>query len=345
MTIPDTIARVRGCLLGGAIGDALGNPIEFASTQAIRRQYGPSGLTTMIATGPNGTAVITDDTQMTLFTAEALTLTAGDADPVPELAAAYQRWYDTQLSAGPEPAGSLPFRTGRLREQAWLYHRRAPGNACLSGLAAQRDSPVDVTGTGPGPVNPESKGCGTVMRSAPFGVRYRDPMQAYETAATAARLTHGHPTAAAASGVFAVLVNRLLVGEPIPTAVRSGLRPATGRAGGTETVAAVMAAIHAAADDRSPAPETVERLGGGWTGEEALAIAVYCAMVHPGVDRVAAALTLSVNHSGDSDSTGAICGNLLGAAYGEAALPADWAGMIEHSDVIVDMAEALAASR
>src|SRR6266704_1609756 len=64
-------SRVRGCLLGGAVGDALGAPVEFLSWQRIREVYGPDGATGMVI-GPGGRAQLTDDTQMTLFTAEGL---------------------------------------------------------------------------------------------------------------------------------------------------------------------------------------------------------------------------------------------------------------------------------
>ncbi|MEZ0075298.1 ADP-ribosylglycohydrolase family protein [Planotetraspora sp. GP83] len=97
----------------------------------------------------------------------------------------------------PPPSDSF-VRTGRLREQAWLYSRRAPGNARLSGLRADL-GPLAAPGT-PGPVNPGSKGCGTVMRSAPFGLAARDARDAFDLAARCAQITHGHPTGYLAAG-------------------------------------------------------------------------------------------------------------------------------------------------
>ncbi|MGH9005159.1 MAG: ADP-ribosylglycohydrolase family protein, partial [Acidimicrobiia bacterium] len=66
--------------------------------------------------------------------------------------------------------------------------------------------------------------------------------------------------------------------------------------------------------------------------EEALAMSVYCALVHS--DDIRSALLLAVNHSGDSDSTGAITGNLLGAAWGVAAIPEDLLAGLEGREVI-----------
>ncbi|PWS46023.1 ADP-ribosylglycohydrolase, partial [Streptomyces sp. FT05W] len=82
-------------------------------------------------------------------------------------------------------------------------------------------------------------------------------------------------------------------------------------------------------------------LGAGWVAEEALAVAVYCALVLPGAGDVAEALLLAVNHSGDSDSTGAICGNLLGAHHGDVRLPATWLAVTEGRSVIAEVADDL----
>ncbi|GAB4002465.1 hypothetical protein GCM10029992_40780 [Glycomyces albus] len=111
---------------------------------------------------------VSDDTQMTLFTAEGL-LEAADGDQFGSVRRAYQRWYVTQTEHMP-PMGS----TG-LAAETWLYMRRAPGNACLTGLAQ---------GGEPG-VNPDSKGCGTVMRSAPFGLFADSPPRRSRWPATA----------------------------------------------------------------------------------------------------------------------------------------------------------------
>ena len=70
-TTPTPRERAIGCLLGGAIGDALGAPIEFDSISEIRSQFGLNGLT-HFAPAYGRTGAITDDTQMTLFSAEGL---------------------------------------------------------------------------------------------------------------------------------------------------------------------------------------------------------------------------------------------------------------------------------
>jgi ADP-ribosylglycohydrolase len=84
---------------------------------------------------------------------------------------------------------------------------------------------------------------------------------------------------------------------------------------------------------------TVEQLGGGWVAEEALAIAVYAALAYPEPEQFLDALALSVTHSGDSDSTGAICGNILGALHGETALPPELVFTVEGRAVILELAD------
>ncbi|MEU8530223.1 ADP-ribosylglycohydrolase family protein [Streptomyces sp. NPDC048629] len=338
-------SRVRGCLLGGAIGDALGNPVEFLSLDGIRRAYGERGVTGMVPDGDGVTGRVTDDTQMTLFTAEGLIRAhargtakgIGGAETTC-LLHAYRRWLDTQnYPAPPVRGGDDVVRTGWLRTQPWLYARRAPGNACLTGIAARHVPAPSAAPGEPGPVNPESKGCGSVMRSAPFGLTGGSPSRAFERAAAASRITHGHPTASASAGAFAAVVAYLLQGESGPAAVLRAMDLLRRHAGHEETTAVLRAAVDLAAAPGAPNAERVESLGAGWVAEEALAIAVYCFLAP--ADSVAEALLLSVNHSGDSDSTGSLCGNLLGAAHGEVQLPPQWLTLTEGRAVIAELAD------
>lgn len=222
--------------------------------------------------------------------------------------------------------------------EKWLYARRAPGQACLRGLL------LGGMGTPAAPANPKSKGCGAVMRSAPFGLVPRwDADQAFRLAAECATQTHGHPSGHLAAGAFAAIIRVLAGGASLTEAVTAALELLAARPRHEETAAALRTAVDAARSGRPPAPEQVERLGAGWVAEEALAIAVYCSLSHPGDLR--AALLLAVNHSGDSDSTGAICGNLLGLVLGPEAIPAEWLETLEGRATIERVANDLATSR
>jgi ADP-ribosylglycohydrolase len=342
-------ARVRGCLLGGALGDALGYPVEFASLDRIRAAHGARGVTGLVPGAHGAVGLISDDTQMTLFTVEALIQAharqrdKGIGGAWPQLLRqAYERWLQTQSKPGPEqpvpPQPGTPTPAGLVSE-AWLYSRRAPGNACLSGVA-QRYAPdpaLPLDGT-PGQVNPDSKGCGTVMRSAPFGLA-APAGTAFAMAARGAQITHGHPTGYYAAGALAAIVAHLLAGDSLDGAVLRTLRLLERHRGHDETTAALRAALDLA-DDGAPTAERTESLGAGWVAEEALAIGVYCALAEPDVER---ALLLAVNHSGDSDSTGSVCGNLLGALHGDTGLPHDWVARVEGRYRIAALADDLAA--
>lgn len=325
-------ARVRGCLLGGAIGDALGGPVEFDPLAKILADH-PDGVRSFVSGGPGWPpGTITDDTQMTLFTAEGMIRAGVRTDrglgfTLSVLHNAYDRWLDTQLLNGPKADGN-----GWLQAEEWLYARRAPGNTCLGALTeARRNRQI-----GQQAVN-DSKGCGGVMRVAPIGLLppgQANPRWTFDAAAEAAGFTHGHPTGKLASGALAVLIRALVEGAALTTAVDWTLGLLAEYPGHEETSRAIIAAREAPA-------QAIEQLGGGWVAEEALAIGLYAALAHPGPDEVLDALALAVTHSGDSDSTGAICGNILGALHGEPALPAGLAASVEGRATICQLADDL----
>lgn len=327
----DFRSRVRGCLLGGAIGDALGAGIEFDSLAVIRQRYGPDGVTGFVpAYGRPG--AITDDTQMSMFTVEGLIRAhvrrdSGVWHPPTDVHRAYLRWAATQHDWGPDERRP---DLGWLAGEEWLYAQRSPGRACLSGLGDDRMGTLDD------PKNPGSKGCGAVMRSAPFGLLVGwDPALVFQLAVECAVLTHGHPTGCLAAGAFAILVHTAVRGGTLEDGVALAMPLLAGHRGHEETVAALQAALDAVRAGR-PSAERVESLGAGWVAEEALAIGLYCALV---AEDVRGGLLLAVNHSGDSDSTGSVCGNLLGVVHGETALPPDWVADLEGRGTLLTLAD------
>ncbi|NMC73131.1 MAG: ADP-ribosylglycohydrolase family protein [Geobacteraceae bacterium] len=330
-----------GCLLGGAAGDALGWPVEFLSLAEIRRRFGPEGIRDFAET-EGGIGAITDDTQMTLFTAEGLLReyrrsreTGAPADYPVAIYRAYLRWLHTQGEVSRDPA----FRDcldGDLLKVQELHHRRAPGSTCLSALIAGKMGTVDH------PVN-TSKGCGGVMRVAPVGLfcralpdagddRARSEL-AFRLGCDAAAITHGHPLGYLPAGFLASMIFFLVSGRTLEDSIGDAMlilveRPEYEKS----TLAALIArAVRSGLRDK-PCPETIERLGGGWVGEEALAISLYCALAAKW--DFAKGVRLAVNHSGDSDSTGAIAGNILGALVGRGAVPGEWGERVEMREVV-----------
>ena len=128
-----------------------------------------------------------------------------------------------------------------------------------------------------------------------------------------------------------MMIERIVNGVTLPDAIELARVRLRGERGHEEVSAALDRAV-ALASRGSPSAKQVEALGGGWVAEEALAIAVYCALA-AGED-FEHGVRLAVNHGGDSDSTGAIAGNLLGAALGTSAIPTRWLEAIELREVI-----------
>lgn len=318
------------------MGDALGAPVEFESIDAIRGRFGPAGITEP-AEAYGRVGAITDDTQMTLFTAEGLlraytrAATKGFFHAAVQLVDhSYGRWLTTQ--------GERYQRWRAGVEDGWLigvtelHARRAPGNTCLAAMRGERRGTVSE------PTN-DSKGCGGVMRIAPAGFvgrRYLDSI--FELGCDIAALTHGHPSGYLPAGALAEIVARISAGDSLPKALDSADRELRFSSGHEETQAALRAARGLAASGVKPSPEAISALGAGWVGEEALAIAVYCSLV---AEDFAHGVRLAVNHSGDSDSTGAIAGNILGTLLGYEAIPAAWIDQLELREVILQISRDL----
>lgn len=357
--------KLRGSLTGGAIGDALGYPVEFMSCNNILKKYGQQGVRKFQDFDHNGKAVISDDTQMTLFTACGLLfgvtrfcthgiLGAGLKDFVTY---AYQDWLQTQN--GVEDYNAYHYCW--IRDIVELNVCRAPGNTCMSALISlQQHQPV---------VN-NSKGCGGIMRVAPVGlmaaadeqVMIKDwdgnevPRRKWSTSeivrlgGDCAEITHKHPLGYLPAAFMADLVYYIANHEgavsfnnlkqyiySVYTDVKQEYTSIKEQTALGELWTLVKKAINMAADNTVPDESAIRNLGEGWTGDEALAIAIYCTLKH--IDSFEDAVATAVNHDGDSDSTGAICGNLMGAIIGYGGLPSYFLRKLELEDLIVDIAD------
>ena len=313
-------AKVLGCVLGGAVGDAFGYAVEFDRWSTIQRKYGAKGLQQPVLRG--GELVVSDDTQMTLFTLEALIESlptqgqpASSLQLRPFLAAcqrAYRRWGHTQGV----PLSHELLSGSQLVHSPALRQRRAPGNTCLSAVRA------GAGGTCEQPIN-DSKGCGAVMRTAPLGLLAGTPVgQALLLGCTAGALTHGHVDGWLPAGLLAAMVQHLLQGHELPSAVAQALATAQQSVEPADTASArlLQAAVRHAQAALPPAVAWLS-LGEGWTGDEALAIAVYAAASTRNFED---AIRVAANHDGDSDSTASIAGQLVGARDGILSVPHAW---------------------
>lgn len=336
--------RIRGCLFGGAAGDALGYPVEFLSDDDIRVQYGDKGITRYSLDPKSHKALISDDTQMTLFTANGLLFgnTRGSLRGIGAalsyyVAFAYRDWFWTQENVfGEKPEHPVSW----LLDVPELYSRRAPGMTCLSALKER----MKVLGSEEdfirNPIN-NSKGCGGVMRVAPLGLI---PLNraAWEAAQVAA-FTHGHPLGYMSASVLAQLIHGIVRDcLDLKGALNGALDEVVSLFAGNrylgELLQIVSRAVELTGNDR-PDRDNIRELGEGWVAEEALAISLYCALRH--VDSFSDGIIAAVNHGGDSDSTGAITGNILGALVGYGAISGKWKRNLELAEVIREISDDL----
>lgn len=332
-------SKYIGCLLGGAVGDALGYPIEFWDENQIFNKFGKTGIQNLEQTGYPSR--ISDDTQMSLFAANAIIYAKSNQGMLNDyLKTAYCEWLGTQ--------GDSRGVEDELHPKMWIFSDsrmhalRAPGNTCLSALKSLAGAQVIKVAEN------NSKGCGTVMRAAPFGLSvHYDPVYSrgddasvvYKMAQYDAMLTHGHPTAHATSAALALMVYEMV--QHRPTGQKSLGEVLSEICGNSSEVDVLLKKAISLAQDNSVSDlDAIHTLGEGWIAEEALAIAVFCAVRYQ--NDFAKAICTAVNHKGDSDSTGAICGNILGAWLGKEKVENAFnINNLELSDVIIKIADDL----
>ena len=301
-----------GCLIGVAVGDALGAPVEFSSLSGIRRRFGNGGITEFFEWGGFKPGSYTDDTQLSLATAVGCIRAqqrfkdGGIFQPAEIVYNQYLDWLKTQN----DPA-----------------QRRAPGNTCLTALRSGRMGSINER------IN-DSKGCGGVMRAAPVGLAF-GPGDAFKHGAEFAAITHGHPSGYLPAGFLAEMIAGLLEGKALTEAIEKGIIELKKYGGYQETLEKVKLAADLVGTEES-IPNAIKRIGEGWVGEEALGISLYCTLQYPN-DWVKGTLA-AVNHSGDSDSTGSITGAILGTLLGAEAIPERWIQNVEDSENIKKIA-------
>lgn len=331
-------SRIRGCLLAGALGDALGYSVEFIRYRSIQKTYGEAGIRAL-ELGHSGKAIVSDDTQMTLFTCDAM-LPGENREETgltvyERIHRGYLCWMKTQDHYFTDTRGW----ESPLNAVPELNHRRAPGNTCLYALRSGEMGTLDQ------PIN-DSKGCGGVMRTAPLGFdpRWGDPLI---TGAQAGAITHGHPMGWVPAGMLSDIVYKCIYGEyatlrALIEASLADTRDAFGDKKGFANFEEMVTLALELSETDTPDEEAIRQIGEGWVGDEALAVAIYSCLRHP--EDLKECLISAVNHSGDSDSTGAVAGNILGAWLGDTALPEEWVGQLELVAVMDGLAEDMVRS-
>jgi ADP-ribosylglycohydrolase len=301
--------KAAGLLFGLALGDALGAPVEFRTLPQIKAAFGQSGIQE-----PPDPALYTDDTQMTLALTEGL------------LMAGLNALLDEQMTT-----------VGR-RFIEWRHspeNNRAPGAACLNGVARFESG---VSWSEAGCVN--SKGCGSAMRVATIGYLYQhDEARLRELAAASSLITHRHPTAIAAALVAAYAVKLALDGTPPGDYLRLMMSFTDGMSDEMDDALRRIGHVGAWTDEEA----ALDHIGQGWTGEEAVALALYCVVRYP--DDYPACMRRAANTNGDSDSIACIAGGIMGARLGVDAIPAEWRERCENASYLATLAARMVEAR
>lgn len=310
-----SVQQAQAILFGLALGDALGWQTEFMKLNSIKdivgikEQFGPNGVQE-----PPNPALFTDDTQMTIALTKGL------------------------LSAGLSSNLDEQMHCVGQEFVKWLHspeNNRAPGNTCMAGVR-RFENGMSWREAGIA----HSRGCGSAMRVATIGYLYQDDEAKLKAVAEASGLiTHGHPTAVAASIGAAYLVKLALdnvsVDEYVPRllAFAQGMSDEFDRA--IQKIETVL--------DFDNEERALKHLGEGWVGEEAVALALYCILKYP--DDYVACVRRGANTDGDSDSIACIAGGIMGARIGLDAIPSAWIERCEKRDYLLELGERMAEAR
>ena len=324
----------RGCLVGGAVGDALGWSVQFMDLNKIKSKFGEAGLCD-INIGVKGTAEISDETQLTLFTAEGLLRyeckkwNKGVASLKEELFLAYLRWVYTQTGyINSELSESY---NGYLISKTDLYARRYPSRDTIRTLKKininNLDEDLNIT-----------KGCGAVMRVAPIGLFYNTSLS-FQKGIDCGRITHGHKRGYICAGIMSYIISAIISDASIIEAIKESINELKKTNLDNELACNIEKVLEISNNSKKNDEKIIESFGRGFTAEEALSIAIYCSIKYG--DNFEKAVLKAANHSGNSNTAASLTGNIVGAYLGEKSIPKKWKTKLELSDVLKEISDDL----
>jgi len=294
-------SKVKGYLWGAACGDALGMPVEFSSLAEIKSRYGEKGLQELNSNSP-----WTDDTQMIIALVKALNRGA-ELDTQELMDIISQEFID------------------------WLDDTGiAPGNTCIHGVSNLKNG-IHWSESGVA----HSKGCGSLMRCGIIGAVYHNDInKLIEISSLSGSITHGHPTAKAASiaGSYAV---KLAIDGVEPVDMFKPLLSVT--EGISSEFTESLNNAFDLASSKICDEEGLKLLGKGWIAEEAFAMSYFCILRYP--NDFKKAVQIAVNIDGDSDSVGCVVGGILGARLGFEKIPSEWKDNLLEKDKMEKLAK------
>ncbi|MDR0875702.1 MAG: ADP-ribosylglycohydrolase family protein, partial [Clostridiales Family XIII bacterium] len=249
----------RGCLLGGATGDAKGYHVR-----------------------EGGKDLITDNTQLSIFTVDGMIWAdtrvkrKGVYAYIPCLFYSYQKWYYTQTGGLADKDYGF-ILDGEVMQRDDLFARRGEGVTSLNALASSIKNSYGTVATRINDLN--RPGC--VARVAPIGLYFaHDPDMAFRIACESAAITHGHTEAIMSAGYMAVLIACLAQGAPLSEAISDALACLDESDFDDTVTADLIRKAESLAKGKQQGRKAVESIGEGWTAPEATAIATFLALRH-----------------------------------------------------------------
>ena len=332
----------RGCLLGLAVGDAMGYTVDSKSWAEIQEDYGPNGLLGYDLV--NGYADVTSYTQLTAFTCNGLLLglTRGQLQGKMAPFVRYIGLAQREWAASQRPWGRPQKTFCWLLQKKEMCRRHCMDTWMLDTLNRKE------LGTPEDPIN-HFASPGSLTAAVGVGLfchpETMEQAEADRLGAEAVALTHGSPLAFLPGAMIAHLVCKLLRDDQAPLEqlileAQEALREQFGREySQTEEVCTLIKqAIEMSHDWRVKPWEAMERLRCE-TGAQVLAGAVYASLV--GQEDFDTAMIIAVNHSGRSAAVGAITGAILGARMGRETLPEFYLECLEPAMMLLELADDL----
>lgn len=340
--------KFEGAIMGSAVGDAFGYPLMRMDFEEICGTFEKKGAMELAVSRKTKTALFTEATQMSLFTADGILWARNEHVADENTAVAnyvfysYQMWLymQTRTIAGPE--------------YEWLFNKKQNPNLSSllksKGLGRSRrlnDTNIDALleaknnnyGTLSKKVN-DNKDAGAVKRVVAAGLFYgQSPDMAFRIGCDIGAITHSHPDGYLPCGVYAAIVAELMTDKPMDEAINNAMALLAAYPDNENTYNLLQSAIDLASNEDIDPQEGVSELGDGFSAVSCLAIAVYSAIVHQTNYRFA--IELSANHDGDSAACGAITGGILGVWYGRKKLPKQWIKKIQYLNLLETVADVL----
>lgn len=282
--------HVVGCILGTAIGDAMGLPYEGLSRRRAAKLLGPPDRHRFFF----GHGMVSDDTEHTCMVAQSLIASGGDIDAFRRHLGWRFRFWLLSLPAG------IGLATLRSILRLWI-------------------------GFGPHRSGVFSAGNGPAMRAAILGAALDDSHSLREFVRASTQITHTDPKAE--YGAFAVALAAQLARRHENVAAAQFLDRLRSSLGskGAELISLITDAANAAKHGQSTesfADSCGLSKGVSGYAYDSVPVAIHAWLAHPRDFR--SAVTAVIRCGGDTDSTAAIVGGIVGTAVGNQGVPADW---------------------